>query len=84
MDEDEFRILEELNEELNKRSFKVVNRTDTVKYACKFTKENIDMIESVKALHLELEELKLEYKLYKNSFLEFHDMLSVLINRTIL
>lgn len=73
VDEFEFEILEELNDELKKQSFKGPNRTETVKYAIKFTRDNLNILEIVEDLKEELAEIKKKNELFEQSFTEFQN-----------
>lgn len=82
LDEGEFKILDELNKELNKRSYRgfKVNRTDTLFYAIKFTSENIDILELVKTLDVRLEEVKQENETLRNLLIEFQNKINNVVS----
>lgn len=77
VDEFEFEILEELNEELKKQSFKGPNRTETVKYAIKFTRDNLDILDLVEKLKEELAVVKKKNELFEQSFIEFQNKIKL-------
>ncbi|QGS68096.1 hypothetical protein CV093_03960 [Oceanobacillus sp. 143] len=76
MNEDEYKSLLELIEELDRqslRSIKPPNQAESIRHAIRFTKDNIDMPKMVEDLKMrlqevetELEESKRENELFKN------------------
>ena len=72
MTEEELKMLSDLNEVLSNRSIKEVNRTETVKYACKFTSKNLDVMKLVKELENEVSTLKEDNEVLREAILEFY------------
>ncbi|UTV31697.1 hypothetical protein [Bacillus altitudinis] len=73
LDAQELEILEKLNKKLNQRSMKEPNRTETLKFAIRFTQENFDTLNLVEELRLELKKVMEENNFFKQSFREFED-----------
>ena len=72
LNRDETEIYTDLLELLKKRSrIKAPNQADTIRFAIKFTKENIDLPELYSVLKKELEEEKKKNVLFEQSFIEF-------------
>lgn len=77
LDEQELDILEKLNKELNQRSLKEPNRTETLKFAIRFSLENLDTLKLMDELRLELQRAKEENQLFKKAFHEFKDKVTL-------
>ena len=80
LNEDEYKILFEIMEKFNRRSYKGPNQSETLRHAVKFANDNIDMPELVGDLKRELaetkkelEEVKKKNELFEQSFLEFQN-----------
>ncbi|MFE8695969.1 hypothetical protein ACFYKT_06355 [Cytobacillus sp. FJAT-53684] len=73
LNEVEFKMLADLNEKLKKRSYKEPNRTDTLKFAIKFTRDNLNVLELVGDLQEELMKVKKESDLFKHAFYQFQE-----------
>lgn len=78
LDEQELYILEKLNKGLNQRSLKRPNRTETLKFAIRFSFENLDTLNLVEELRLELKKANEENQRFKQSFQEFADKVNTL------
>lgn len=76
MTEEEIQLLNELNKELSSRSIKEVNRTETVKYACKFTSSNLDVYDTIEKLKNELSCIKSENLLLKDLIMDLQKQTS--------
>ncbi|MDO6658674.1 hypothetical protein [Anaerobacillus sp. 1_MG-2023] len=71
LNEEEYKILNELMGQLNSRSYKKPSQAETIRHSVKFMRDYIDLPELVDDFKRELEVEKMKNELFKQSFVEF-------------
>ena len=77
LNEEEYKILVGLKEELYRRSYTEPSLAESIRHAIKFMGDNIDLPKLVEDLKRELEVEKKKNELFEQSFIEFENKIKV-------